>query len=44
MNRIKVAILFGGCSEEHDVSVKSAIEIAANINKEKYEPLYIGIT
>ncbi|HAQ1853503.1 TPA: D-alanine-D-lactate ligase, partial [Enterococcus faecium] len=23
MNRIKVAILFGGCSEEHDVSVKS---------------------
>ncbi|HAP4127117.1 TPA: D-alanine-D-lactate ligase, partial [Enterococcus faecalis] len=25
MNRIKVAILFGGCSEEHDVSVKSAI-------------------
>ncbi|HAQ9272835.1 TPA: D-alanine-D-lactate ligase, partial [Enterococcus faecium] len=28
MNRIKVAILFGGCSEEHDVSVKSAIEIA----------------
>lgn len=34
MNRIKVAILFGGCSEEHDVSVKSAIEIAANINKE----------
>ncbi len=31
-------------TEEHDVSVKSAIEIAANINKEKYEPLYIGIT
>lgn len=44
MAKIKVAILFGGCSEEHDVSVKSAIEIAANIDKEKYEPLYIGIT
>ncbi|RFB32084.1 D-alanine--(R)-lactate ligase [Brevibacillus sp. VP] len=44
MDRVKVAILFGGCSEEHDVSVKSAIEIAANIDKEKYEPLYIGIT
>ncbi|HAZ9742249.1 TPA: D-alanine--(R)-lactate ligase VanA [Enterococcus faecium] len=44
MNRIKVAILLGGCSEEHDVSEKSAIEIAANIKKEKYEPLYIGIT
>jgi D-alanine--(R)-lactate ligase len=44
MDKIKVAILFGGCSEEHDVSVKSAIEIAANIDIEKYEPLYIGIT
>ncbi|MDR1530613.1 MAG: D-alanine--(R)-lactate ligase [Clostridiales bacterium] len=44
MDRIKVAILFGGCSEEHDVSVKSAMEVAANIDTEKYEPLYIGIT
>jgi D-alanine--(R)-lactate ligase len=44
MDKIKVAILFGGCSEEHDVSIKSAIEIAANIDSEKYEPLYIGIT
>ncbi|MDR0410320.1 MAG: D-alanine--(R)-lactate ligase [Spirochaetaceae bacterium] len=44
MNRIKIAILFGGCSEEHEVSVKSAIEIAANIDNEKYEPIYIGIT
>ncbi|MDR1325302.1 MAG: D-alanine--(R)-lactate ligase [Treponema sp.] len=44
MNKIKVAILFGGCSEEHNVSIKSACEIAANIDSEKYEPLYIGIT
>lgn len=44
MDRVKVAILFGGCSEEHDVSVKSASEIAANLDNEKYEPLYIGIT
>lgn len=44
MNRIKVAILFGGVSEEHDVSAKSAMELAANINAEKYEPFYIGIT
>ncbi|WP_367568163.1 D-alanine--D-alanine ligase family protein [Lacrimispora sp.] len=35
MNRLKVAILFGGCSEEHDVSIKSAIEIATNIDSEK---------
>ncbi|MDR1159227.1 MAG: D-alanine--(R)-lactate ligase [Syntrophomonadaceae bacterium] len=44
MDKLKVAILFGGCSEEHDVSVKSASEIAANIDTEKYEPKYIGIT
>lgn len=44
MNRLKIAILFGGCSEEHDVSIKSAHEIAENINPEKYEPVYIGIT
>jgi D-alanine--(R)-lactate ligase len=42
--KIKVAILFGGCSEEHDVSVKSAREIAAHIDEEKYEALYVGIT
>jgi D-alanine---(R)-lactate ligase len=44
MARPKIAILFGGCSEEHDVSVKSAMEIAASIDTEKYEPIYIGIT
>jgi D-alanine--(R)-lactate ligase len=44
MPRLTTAILFGGCSEEHDVSVKSAMEIAANIDTEKYEPVYVGIT
>ncbi len=38
MKRPKIAIVFGGCSEEHDVSVKSATEIAASIDTEKYEP------
>jgi D-alanine--(R)-lactate ligase len=44
MDRLRVAVLFGGQSEEHDVSVKSAAEIAAGIDVEKYEPLYVGIT
>lgn len=44
MNKLKIAILFGGCSEEHDVAVKSAIEIAGHMDTEKYEPIYIGIT
>ncbi|MGP3969716.1 D-alanine--(R)-lactate ligase VanA-Sc [Streptomyces sp. 6N223] len=44
MDRLKVGIIFGGCSEEHPVSVKSAEEIARNLDTEKYEPFYIGIT
>jgi D-alanine---(R)-lactate ligase len=44
MNRLKVGILFGGCSEEHPVSVKSAREVAKVLDTEKYEPFWIGIT
>ncbi len=44
MTRLKIAILFGGCSEEHDVSVKSAMQIASSIDTQKYEAVYIGIT
>ena len=44
MYKMKIAILFGGCSEEHNVSIKSAMELAANIDTEKYQPFYIGIT
>lgn len=44
MDRLSVAVLFGGCSEEHDVSIKSAKEIAEHMDTEKYEPVYIGIT
>ncbi|MDR1322101.1 MAG: D-alanine--(R)-lactate ligase [Gracilibacteraceae bacterium] len=43
-SKLKIAVLFGGCSEEHDVSIKSAREIAGHIDPEKYEPIYIGIT
>src|SRR3979411_244447 len=44
MDRLKVGIIFGGCSEEHPISVKSAQEVAKNLDAEKYEPFYIGIT
>jgi D-alanine--(R)-lactate ligase len=44
MDRLRVGIVFGGCSEEHPVSVKSAQEIAKNLDREKYEPFWIGIT
>jgi D-alanine--(R)-lactate ligase len=44
MRRLKVAIIFGGCAEEHPVSVKSAQEVAKHLDLAKYEPFYIGIT
>src|SRR3954469_17059957 len=44
MDRLKVAILFGGCSEEHPISVKSAQEVARHLDLAKYEPSYVGIT
>src|SRR3954471_5738467 len=44
MARVKVGILFGGCSEEHPISVKSAHEVARHLDLAKYEPFYVGIT
>jgi D-alanine---(R)-lactate ligase len=44
MPRLKVGIVFGGASEEHHVSVKSAQEVAKNLDTAKYEPSWIGIT
>lgn len=44
MQKKKVAILFGGCSSEYEVSLQSAYAVIRNINKEKYEPVLIGIT
>jgi D-alanine--(R)-lactate ligase len=41
---MKIGILFGGCSEEHPISIKSAQEVAKHLDPEKYEPFYIGIT
>jgi D-alanine---(R)-lactate ligase len=44
MARLKLGIIFGGVSEEHPVSLKSAREVAKNLDLEKYEPFYIGIS
>ncbi|WP_326675047.1 D-alanine--(R)-lactate ligase [Streptomyces sp. NBC_01237] len=44
MDKLNVGIVFGGCSEEHPISVKSAQEVAKNIDLDKYKPFYIGIT
>jgi D-alanine---(R)-lactate ligase len=44
MDRLSLAIIFGGSSEEHPISVKSAQEVARVLDPERYEPHYIGIT
>ena len=44
MAKLKLGILFGGASEEHLISVKSAQEVAKQLDAEQYEPLWIGIT
>jgi D-alanine---(R)-lactate ligase len=44
MDRLKLGIIFGGCSEEYPISVKSAQEVASHLDTAKYEPFYVGIT
>lgn len=41
--KIRVAILFGGKSAEHEVSLRSAKNVYEALDKEKYEPVLIGI-
>jgi len=42
-NKIRVGILFGGKSAEHEVSLRSAKNVAEAIPKDKYEVVLIGI-
>lgn len=44
MEKKKIGIIFGGNSPEHDVSLESAYSVIANMNKEKYDKILIGIT
>ena len=44
MARPQLGILFGGMSDEHDISVRSAREVAAALDTDRYEPVWIGIT
>nr|BFE60049.1 D-alanine--(R)-lactate ligase VanA-Sc [Dactylosporangium thailandense] len=43
MARLRIGIMFGGRSEEHPVSVKSAREVAKNLDTGRYEPYFIEI-
>ena len=42
--KLKIAILFGGRSGEHEVSLMSAKSVLAALDHEKYDVVQIGIT
>ena len=43
VNKIKVAVVFGGRSAEHEVSLQSAQNVINSLDPEKFEPVLIGI-
>ena len=44
MNKLRIGILFGGRSGEHEVSLLSAASVLKAIDRKKYEVVPIGIT
>ncbi len=43
MSSVKIGILFGGKSGEHEVSLRSAASVFSHIDTEQFEPVLIGI-
>lgn len=43
-NRKKIAVLFGGCSSEYEVSLQSAYAVLTHTDREKYDFIPVGIT
>lgn len=42
--KLKVAVLFGGCSSEYAISLQSAYAVLQHLDGERYLPVPIGIT
>lgn len=44
MGKMKLGVIFGGMSTEHDISIVSGSSVLKNLNKEKYDitPIYIS--
>jgi D-alanine-D-alanine ligase len=43
MKRLRVAVLYGGRSGEHEVSLASAAAVLANLDRKKYEPIAVRL-
>lgn len=44
MKKTKIAVLFGGCSGEYEVSLQSTYSVLTELDKDKYEIIPVGIT
>ncbi len=44
MSRLKIAVLFGGCSPEYGVSLQSAAAVLRHMAQSRYEPVMVGIS
>lgn len=42
--KLRVLIFFGGCSSEYGVSLSSAAGVIQNLDRERYQPVTVGIT
>lgn len=44
MNKIKIGVIFGGMSTEHDVSIVSGTSVIQNLDRKKYDvyPIYVS--
>ena len=43
-SKLRVGVIFGGRSGEHEVSLRSASSVMAALDREKYDVIPIGIT
>jgi D-alanine-D-alanine ligase len=43
MKRLRVAVLYGGRSGEHEVSLASAAAVLANLDRNRYEPIAVRL-
>ena len=42
--KLKIAVLFGGRSPEHGVSLQSAAAVLRHMDRERYEPVMVVIS
>ena len=43
MRRLRIGVIYGGRSGEHEVSLASAASVIANLDRQRYEPVPIRI-